>query len=101
MISDIFVSLVASFVVYPLQAEIGEKVRAARQPVAILAQAQACIASQGPKLIERATSDWGWAATTAIRVPVGFTRREDLLDRKDPACSHVIRALNASAVSGS
>lgn len=100
MISDMFTSLVASFVVDPMQVEIAEKVQAVRQPLAIVEQAQACIASQGPKLLERASRDWGWAATTAISVSVGFTPPEDLLDSSDPACSDPTQALDASVASG-
>ncbi len=96
MISDMFISFAASFVVDPMQVEIAEKVQAAGQPVAIVQQAQACIASQGPELFARASRDWGWAATTAVSVLVGFTPPEDLLDSSDPACSDLTQALDDS-----
>jgi hypothetical protein len=96
MISDLFASLVAFFVVEPLQAEIAERIEHARPTLVIVKEARACIASQGPKLMERASSDWGWAATTAVSVTIGLIAAEDLLDQRDPACANVVKLLTSS-----
>lgn len=96
MFSEFFGSIVAAIVVEPLQAEINEKIEQARLPVAVIQQSKACIASQGPKLLERATNDWGWAATAAVSVSVGFTSPLDVLDPNDAQCASFLRALKGA-----
>lgn len=96
MLSDLVSHLIAIAVVDPLQAEIQENLQQARAPVEVVQQSQACIASQGRKLLERASNDWGWAAGTAIAVSVGATSAVDLLDASAPECSTLINALKQS-----
>ncbi|WP_432349977.1 hypothetical protein WMC41_29550 (plasmid) [Shinella yambaruensis] len=96
MFSEIVGSVVAAIVVEPLQAEINEKIEQARLPVSVIQQSKACIAMQGPKLLERATNDWGWAAATVVSVSIGFTAPLDMLDANDPQCASLIQTLEGA-----
>ncbi|CAD7054414.1 hypothetical protein RHAB21_00541 [Pseudorhizobium halotolerans] len=96
MLSDLVSHLIAITVVDPMQAEMQEKLKQARAPVEIVQQSQACIASQGPKLLERASNDWGWAVGTTVTVLVGATSPVDLLDASASECSALIDVLKAS-----
>lgn len=93
MFSEFVSSLVASVVVEPFQLEIQEKLQQARVPAAIIQQSQTCIASQAPKLLERAANEWGWAAMTLVTVSTGITAPADLLDQQDPACVSLVESL--------
>lgn len=100
MISELLAGLVASLVVNPVQAEIAETMERTGQPIVVIEQAKGCVSSQGPKLIERASTDWGWAASTAIGVSVGWTDPKTLLDVNDPSCAATLKALKGEKASG-
>lgn len=97
MFSEFIGSVVAAIVVEPLQAEINQKIEQARLPVAVIQQSKACVASQGPKLLERATSDWGWATATAVSVSVGFSDPLDVIDASDPSCATLVQTLEGAS----
>lgn len=97
MLSDLVGLLIATIVIDPLQAQVQEKLQQARAPVEIVQQSQACLASQGPKLLERASNNWGWATGTAITVFVGATSPVELLDAGAPECTALINALKPTA----
>ncbi|MBY2913378.1 hypothetical protein [Rhizobium leguminosarum] len=86
MISNFIGWIFALLVVDPLQAEIQQQAERARLPVEIVRQSQACLTSQGPKLIERAAGDYGWAAATVVSIAIGHTAPAELLDGSDPQC---------------
>lgn len=96
MLSDLVSHLIAITVVDPLQAEMQERLQQARAPVEIVQQSQACIGSQGPKLLERASNNWGWAVGTTVTVLVGATSAVDLIDSSVPECSALINVLKLS-----
>ncbi|MBY3487702.1 hypothetical protein E0H51_21720 [Rhizobium leguminosarum bv. viciae] len=96
MISNFIGWIFALLVVDPLQAEIQQQAERARLPVEIVRQSQACLTSQGPKLIERAASDYGWAAATVVSIAIGHTAPAELLDGSDPQCTALVGALKGA-----
>lgn len=96
MIADFIASLIAFFVVDPVQAEIEARLQAVQAPVEIVSQARACLGTTGPLLIERATGDLWWAGTTIVSVATGLSSPEELLDAANPACAPVATYLTAA-----
>ncbi|MGO4136673.1 hypothetical protein ACEQ6A_19225 [Rhizobium brockwellii] len=96
MISNFIGWIFALLVVDPLQAEIEQQAERARLPVEIVRQSQACLTSQGPKLIERAADDYGWAAATVVSIAIGHTAPAELLDGSDPQCAALVDALKGA-----
>jgi hypothetical protein len=96
MISNFIGWIFALLVVDPLQAEIQQQAERARLPVEIVRQSQACLTSQGPKLIERAAGDYGWAAATVVSIAIGHTAPAELLDGSDPQCAALVGALKGA-----
>ena len=76
MISEIAAWLFALFVVDPLHAEIRERVDAANLPVQALQQSQQCVATHGPRLLQRAGEEPVWATGTAIGIATGWLKNE-------------------------
>jgi hypothetical protein len=91
MISDIAAWLFALFIIDPLQTEMRERFDAARVPVEQIQQSRQCIASQAPRLLQRAGEEPGWAVATAIGVGIGWTSPVQLLDAGDPNCATLVR----------
>lgn len=98
MISNIFASLFATFALSPLQAEIERHAMAAGQPVEIVRQSQACLSSEVPALVKRASDDTLWAISTAIGVATGWSNPADLLSKTNPNCTAVIGLLKNNDV---
>ncbi|MBB2779458.1 UNVERIFIED_ORG: hypothetical protein GGI63_000107 [Rhizobium esperanzae] len=59
MISNIAAWLFALFAIDPLQAQISERLEAAKVPVAAVQQSRQCITSHAPRLVERAGAEPG------------------------------------------
>ncbi|MBT9369404.1 hypothetical protein [Rhizobium sp. CSW-27] len=97
MFSDLAAWLITAFVLTPVQAELRQELEQANASVQMVQQVQQCVASQGPRLIERAAGEPAWAVSTAIRVSVGWTSPVALLDRTDPNCAAIIRLLDSPA----
>ena len=93
--------LVSFFLTGPLQAEISEKLAAARAPQAIVTQVADCARDAAPALLERAISDPWWAATSSFSVWTGMARPESILVQAAPACCPAVAAarpfLNAAS----
>jgi hypothetical protein len=68
-----------------------ERFDGANVPVEQIQQSQQCIASHGPRLLQRAGEEPGWAVATAVGVAVGWTSPVQLLDGRDPSCSTLVR----------
>ncbi len=84
--------LVSFFLTGPIQAELSEKLAAARAPQAIVAPLVDCARDAAPALLSRATSDPWWAATSAVKVWTGFASPESLLGEAAPACKPALDA---------
>jgi hypothetical protein len=97
MIANLIASLFATFALGPLQAEIERYAAAAGQPAEIVRQSQACLSSEVPSLLQRASDDTVWAITTVIGLTTGWSSPADLLDKSKPACATVIKLIEAKA----
>ncbi|MDP4823622.1 MAG: hypothetical protein NWR47_06715 [Aestuariivirgaceae bacterium] len=93
MIHDLFVWLVATFIIGPVQAELAGKLQAVQAPAAVMRQVEACVVSGAPALINRATSDPFWGITTTISVAAGLTDAESVLAGTSPQCAAAIGAV--------
>jgi hypothetical protein len=89
---SIITALVAFLLINPLQAELADKLSAARAPPAIVAEMAACAKTATPLIVQRATSDPWWAASSAFSVWAGTTRPEALLIEVAPGCSGALQA---------
>lgn len=93
MLSNLFASLFATFALAPLQAEIERHAAAAGQPIEIVRQSQACLTTEGPLLLKRASEDMGWTISTVIGLATGWSNPADLLNKNNPDCAAVIGLL--------
>lgn len=92
--SDFISYLFAIFVVTPLQAEISERLQGV--PSQEIVQAgRNCISVEGPKMLQYAQDNWGWAAANAIGVAAGLVDPVTLLPEGNENCRLVMRALTA------
>ncbi len=90
MISDFLHWLLATFVLTPLQAEIDTKLKTAQASRAAVEQVRTCMADATPRLVEKASGDWLWAAKTVTRVATGLSQPEEVLAAEVPACRPAI-----------
>ncbi|NNM73082.1 hypothetical protein [Enterovirga aerilata] len=89
---DFVATLLSLFLIQPLQAELTERLEAARVPQAVVAEVAACTRQAAPRVLDRALSDPVWAAGSAIRVWFGAARPEALLVEIAPGCAPAVAA---------
>ncbi len=75
MLSDIAAWFITLFVVDPLQAEMREQLERANASTEIIQQSQQCVASQGPKLLNRAGEDPAGRSPPWSALPLAGHRR--------------------------
>ena len=92
MLDTTLVALVSFFLIDPLQAEISKRLEAAGAPPAIFADVASCARTATPVIVERATGDPWWAATTAVGIWLGSTKPDAVLAEAAPACVPAIAA---------
>lgn len=92
MIQDVIISLVSFFVVDPLQAELADKMAAARAPQAVIAQVSQCTMAATPVLAERVASDPWWGVATTARIWTGVTSPETIFVEAAPSCAPALQA---------
>ncbi|MGD9481103.1 hypothetical protein [Shinella sp. G-2] len=97
MFSEIVAAIFSMFFIEPLQAEIAERVAAAKAPTEIVRASQDCLAAEAPRLLDRATRDMGWAVSNAVSVSLGWSDPFDLLDRSAPGCAALVTTLKQKA----
>jgi hypothetical protein len=93
MLANLIASLFATFALAPLQAEIERHAAAAGQPVEIVRQSQACLTTEGPLLLKRASEDMVWTISTVVSLATGWSDPADLLNKNNPDCAAVIGLL--------
>ncbi|MCZ7450854.1 hypothetical protein O8B93_25070 [Agrobacterium rhizogenes] len=93
MFSEIIAAIFSIFIIEPMQAEIADRVAAAKAPAEIVRASQECLATQAPRLIDRATNDMGWALSYTVRVSLGWNNPLDLLDTSAPGCAALVNTL--------
>lgn len=92
ILQELIAALVSFFLVQPLQAEVRERLGAARVPSTIVAQVASCISTAAPGVVDRVTADPAWAMSSAVRVWIGSTPPEDLLVEVVPGCADAVAA---------
>ncbi len=91
--SEFLSYLFAILVVGPLQAEVSERLQGV--PSAEIVQAgRACIATEAPRLLQRAQEDWAWAAANAIGVGVGVVDPVSLLPGNNADCDRLVQVFS-------
>ena len=90
---DFIAMLVSLFLVEPFQAEMRERLAAARVPREVAQQVIQCGRIATPALTERVLADPWWGATTVVRVWVGATTAEAVFAETVPTCGPAVRAL--------
>jgi hypothetical protein len=96
LISELAAWLFAFFVFDPLQAEIRERVTSAKLPVETVQQSQQCVATHGPRLLQRAGEEPLWATGTALGIAAGWTSPTTLFDVRDPNCAALMQVFNGA-----
>jgi hypothetical protein len=89
---DFIAALVSFFLVDPLQAELAERLAAARAPQAIAAEVVSCARTAAPLIVDRTMADPWWAASNALSIWVGTARPEGLLVEMVPRCAGAVQA---------
>ena len=92
LLQELVAALVSLFLVQPLQAEVGERLGAARVPAAIASQVASCLRTAAPDVVSRVTADPAWAISSAVRVWIGSTPPEELLVEVVPGCAGPVTA---------
>lgn len=92
MLDTTLAALVSFFLIDPLQAEISKKLVAAGAPPTIAADVASCARTATPIIVERATGDPWWAASTAAGIWLGSTKPDAVLVEVAPACAPAIDA---------
>ena len=93
MLTDLFHWLLATFLFQPIQAEIDAKLAAAQAPRAVVEQVRSCVATATPQLVDKASGDWFWGATTVISVATGISDPMQVLSTEVPTCRPAIDAV--------
>ena len=88
MLDTTLAALVSFFLIDPLQAEMSKRLTAAGAPPTVVA----CARTATPALVDRATGDPWWAATTAVGIWLGSTKPDAVLVEAAPACAPAIDA---------
>lgn len=93
MLHDLFAFLVSTFLVAPFQAEVADRLAAARAPAAVVSQVTACAREATPPLVARAANDPWWVVSSSAGVWLGTTRVEDVVAEAAPAaCREAVAA---------
>ncbi len=92
MIEALVSWLIATFLLGPLQADLAERLDAARAPAAVVQQVARCAGEAAPLLVERAAADPVWAVGTVLRVWVGAASPESVLGEATPGCASALDA---------
>ncbi|MCO5732030.1 hypothetical protein [Rhizobium sp. SSA_523] len=100
MLSEIAAWFITIAVLNPVQAEVNSRLEAMNASAQAVTQVQQCISTQGPRLINQAAEQPGWAVATAIGVTVGWTSPMSLLDTADPNCAAMAALLGENAQEG-
>ncbi len=92
MFDAVLASLVSFFLIDQMQAEMSKRLAAAGAPQAIVTDVASCARVATPALVERASGDPWWAATTAFGIWVGSTTPDAVLVQSAPVCGPAIEA---------
>lgn len=95
--SDFIAALIAFFVIDPLTAELDGKIAGLKSAPETAAIVRDCAGAIGPQLVQKASGDYWWAATTAFSVATGLTAPESLLADGPASCQTALSLLKGEA----
>jgi hypothetical protein len=93
-LSEFISYLFAIFVVTPLQAEIADRLQGIPSSE-LMAAGRACVSVEGPRLLQYAQENWGWAAAHGLGVAAGLVDPLTLLPDGNENCRRIIQALGS------
>ncbi|MEG9503156.1 MAG: hypothetical protein MIN69_15105 [Methylorubrum extorquens] len=96
MLSSVAYFLASSLILQPVQAEVADRLRQAKVAPEVVSQAQACVSSALPTLVQRVGDDYWWAVTTAAGVWLGLTPLEKVVADVAPSCRGTVDTLRAT-----
>lgn len=92
MLRDLFLALINMLVVEPTQAELGGRLGQLGAPPAIMRDVASCISAARPVLTETYSDDPVRGVLTAVRLWVGLTTYDAVLQNEVPACGPALQA---------
>lgn len=95
MLSEIAAWFVTLFLLNPLQAEVQQQLERANASSQTVQQLQQCVASEGPRLITKATNEPAWAIAAGAGVMIGWSSPVDYVDRNNENCASVLRLIQS------
>lgn len=93
MLSEIAAWFITLFLINPLQAEVQQQLERANASAQTVQQLRQCVASEGPRLIEKATNEPAWAIAAGTGVMIGWSSPVDYIDRNNENCASVLRLI--------
>jgi hypothetical protein len=92
MIADFIAWLVAVFIINPVQAEVNQTLERVGAPQQVIADMRACAAVAPAALLDKATGDLWWTATTVTLVGTGMKAPDTVLVEVVPSCAPAVAA---------
>ncbi|MCP2082253.1 hypothetical protein [Methylorubrum sp. SL192] len=96
MLTSVAYFLASTLILQPVQAEVADRLRKAKVAPEVVAQAQSCMSSALPTLVQRVGDDYWWAVTTAAGVWLGLTPLERVVAEVAPSCRGAVDMIRAS-----
>lgn len=96
MLTSVAYFLASTLILQPVQAEVADHLRKAKVAPEVIAQAQSCMTSALPTLVQRVGDDYWWAVTTAAGVWLGLTPLERVVAEVAPSCRSTVDMIRAS-----
>jgi hypothetical protein len=96
MLTSFAYFLASTLILQPVQAEVADRLRKAKVGPEVVAQAQSCMSSALPTLVQRVGDDYWWAVTTAAGVWLGLTPLERVVAEVAPSCRGTVDMIRAS-----
>lgn len=96
MLTNVAYFLASTLILQPVQAEVADRLRQAKVAPEVVAQAQSCVSSALPTLVQRVGDDYWWAVTTAAGVWLGLTPLERVVADVAPSCRGTLETIRAS-----
>lgn len=80
------------FITAPLQSELDARLRTAGVPQEVVSQLKTCLSRGAPALVDRISSEPGWALGIALDVWLSRALPELIVDRAAPNCRPAVDA---------
>lgn len=93
MLADIAAWFITLFLINPLQAEAQQQLERANASAQTVQQFRQCVATEGPRLVERATNEPAWAIAAGTGLMIGWSSPLDYIDRNNENCASALRLI--------